>query len=118
MALNSTQENPINIFNRAWPDIILAKSRILKLNTFAKQDTISITIRKGAIPKGTPEGKNKFVIFHFCSTNPMILIPVKCIKAKKKVITNELVTVKEYGINPTRFATNINENKKKRIVKY
>jgi len=30
------QANPISIFNKACPDIIFAKSRILKLKTFAK----------------------------------------------------------------------------------
>jgi hypothetical protein len=29
------QEKPIKIFNKACPDIILAKSRMLKLKTFA-----------------------------------------------------------------------------------
>jgi hypothetical protein len=44
---------------------MLAKSRILKLKTLAKYDTISIIIKNGAIPMGTPEGKNKLDICHF-----------------------------------------------------
>jgi hypothetical protein len=36
-----------------------------------------------------------------------MLIPTKYDKAKKKVITKELVAVNEYGINPTMFAVKI-----------
>jgi hypothetical protein len=48
----------------------------------------------------------------------MILIPIKCINAKKKVIINELVIVNEYGISPTRLAIRINKNMNNQIVKY
>jgi hypothetical protein len=105
--INKSHANPIKIFNKAWPDIIFAKSRILKLKTLAKYDTISIKIKKGAIAKGTPLGKNKFGVVHVLLKILIILIPIKYDNAKKNVITKELVTVKEYGINPTTFATKI-----------
>jgi len=35
-----------------------------------------------------------------------MLTPMKCSKEIKSVTIKELVTVKEYGNNPTRFATN------------
>jgi hypothetical protein len=34
-AVNNPQEKPIKIFNNAWPDIIFANKRILKLKTLA-----------------------------------------------------------------------------------
>jgi hypothetical protein len=37
----------------------------------------------------------------------IILIPIKYESAKKKVITKELVAVKEYGIRPTILAVKI-----------
>ena len=96
----------------------MAKSRILKLKTLAKYDTISIIIKKGAIPRGTPDGKNKLEICHFCAIIPIRLIPIKCIKARKNVTIKELVMVNEYGIKPDKLAPNIKENKKNQIVKY
>jgi hypothetical protein len=83
---------------------MLANNRILKLKTLAKYETISIKIKKGAIANGTPPGKNKLDVVHLFLKMLMILIPIKYDNAKKKVITNELVAVKEYGINPTIFA--------------
>jgi hypothetical protein len=37
----------------------------------------------------------------------MILTPMKCIAARKKVTTNELVTVNEYGSKPIRLQSKI-----------
>ena len=39
--------------------------------------------------------------------------PIKCIAAKVNVIINELVKVKEKGINPKILLRSINENKNK-----
>jgi len=51
-------KNPVNICNKTCADIILAKSRIAKLNIFAKWEITSITTRKGNKTFGTPEGTN------------------------------------------------------------
>ena len=64
----SVQENPIRIFSNACPDSILAKSRILKLNTRAMYETASIKIRKGAIASGAPAGKKRSIVFQPCFT--------------------------------------------------
>ncbi len=45
--------------------------------------------------KGTPPGRNKFGVFHLFLKTLIILIPMKYDKAKKKVITKELVAVNE-----------------------
>jgi hypothetical protein len=45
---------------------MLANKRILKLKTRAIYEINSRRIKKGAIASGTPLGKNKFKIFHFC----------------------------------------------------
>ena len=58
------QENPIRIFNKACPDIMLANNRMLRLNTRATYETASIRIRKGAISSGAPDGKNKSANCH------------------------------------------------------
>lgn len=68
-------------------------------------ETASIKIKKGAIANGAPEGKNKLFSCHLCLLPPIILTPRKCVRDKNKVTTKELVTVKEKGSNPTRFAT-------------
>jgi hypothetical protein len=62
------QEKPIRIFNRACPDNIFAKSRMLKLKTRAMYDTASIKIKKGAIARGAPAGKNRSITFQPCLT--------------------------------------------------
>ena len=62
------QEKPIKIFKSAWPESILAKSQILKLNTRATQETASINIKNGAIAKGAPEGKKRSARYHWCFT--------------------------------------------------
>lgn len=46
-----------NIFNKIWPDIILAKSLIAKLNTLALKEINSIITKNGAIKMGAPWGK-------------------------------------------------------------
>lgn len=75
-------------------------------------------INKRAISTGTPVGKNKFVIRQRCSAIPTILMPIKWDAAKKNVTINELVSVKEYGIKPTKLDININQNKNNKIEKY
>ena len=93
--LSSPQEKPIKIFNKACPDIIFANKRILKLKTLATYETSSIKTKKGAIASGTPLGSKRLTVSHWVLKKPIILIPVKWLKAKKNVITKELVTVKE-----------------------
>ena len=105
--VNKSQEKPINILSKAWPDIIFANNRILKLKTLAKYESISIKIKNGAIAKGTPPGKKRFEVVHRFLKILIILIPMKYDNAKKKVMTNELVAVNEYGIRPTMFAVRI-----------
>lgn len=97
---------------------MFANKRMLRLKTLATYDTNSIKTSKGAIASGVPLGKNKFCISHLCCTTPIMLIPMKCVAAKKNVITNELVAVKEYGTKPAKFESKIKENKKNKIEKY
>lgn len=92
---SNVHEKPIRIFNRACPLIIFANNRILKLKILAIYETNSIGTKINAISTGTPCGKNKLANSHFCSTIPIILIPIKCASAKKNVTTKELVIVKE-----------------------
>jgi hypothetical protein len=80
---------------------------MLKLKTFAKYDTISIKIKKGAIANGTPLGRKRLGVVHLFLKTLIILIPIKYDSAKKKVMTKELVAVNEYGIKPTIFAISI-----------
>ena len=109
--LSKIQANPIKIFNKACPDIMFANKRMLKLKTRAIYEISSRRIKKGAITNGTPLGKNRFKIFHFCWNTPIRFIPIKCVAAKKKVTIKELVRVNEYGINPARFEIKIKINK-------
>jgi hypothetical protein len=97
---------------------MLANRRILKLKTLAIYEINSISTKTGAIPIGVPLGRNKFWISQRCCVTPIKFIPIKCVDAKKNVITKELVAVKEYGIKPVRFAKNMNVNKKNSIEKY
>jgi hypothetical protein len=97
---------------------MFANKRILKLKTLAIYETISIIIKKGAIANGAPLGKKIFENFQPVLNNPIIFIPIKCDNDKKNVTTKELVIVNEYGINPTKFPTKINPNKKNKVVKY
>jgi hypothetical protein len=53
------QTSLIKIFNKMWPDIILANSRIDKVKIFEKCPKYSIRINKGIIAKGISSGKNK-----------------------------------------------------------
>jgi hypothetical protein len=89
------QEKPIRIFNRACPDNIFAKSRMLKLKTRAMYDTASIKIKKGAIARGAPAGKNRSITFQPCLTTAKWLMAMKYVSAKKKVTMKELVIVNE-----------------------
>jgi len=74
---SKVHEKPIKIFNKACPLIMLAKSRILKLNTLAIYEINSIGTKIGAIKIGTPLGKNMLANSHFRSTIAMMLIPIK-----------------------------------------
>jgi len=88
------QVNKDNIFKSVWPDIILANNLIAKLNTLAKYEINSITIKKGPIINGTPLGKNnwKKLIFNFLI--PIIFIPINKDKDKENVNNKWLVIVK------------------------
>jgi len=55
--------NPIKIFIKICPAIILANNRIDKLNIREKYETYSIKINKGIINIGTPSGKNRTKYF-------------------------------------------------------
>lgn len=102
----SAQANPIRILRRAWPDIILANSRILKLKIRAIYETPSIKIKNGMIGSGAPEGRNKLFSCQWCVLPPIMFTPKKCINDKNSVTTNELVTVKENGNKPIIFKNN------------
>lgn len=108
--VNIANENPIKIFRRACPLIILAKRRIAKLKTRAKYDISSITIRKGTIASGVPDGRNKLNISHFKLNTPKRLIKIKKVLAKKNVTIKELVKVKANGAKPLKLDINMNMN--------
>ena len=72
-----SHEKPIKILSKAWPDIIFANNRMLKLKTFAKYETISMRIKNGAIAKGTPPGKKRFGVVHLFLKTLRILMPIK-----------------------------------------
>ena len=52
-------------------------------------------MKKGAIRRGAPEGRNKLFVSHWCLATATWLIATKCVIARKKVTMKELVTVKE-----------------------
>jgi len=52
-------------------------------------------IRKGAMSRGAPEGRNKLFVSHWCLTTAKWLMATKWVIAKKKVTIKELVMVKE-----------------------
>ena len=91
---NIAHENPIKIFNKAWPAIILANNRILKLKTFAMYDTSSIKTKNGEINRGTPLGRNMLKKCHPFLYQAIIFNPIKCVAARKNVTTKLLVSVK------------------------
>jgi len=76
-AVIRAQEKPIRIFSRACPDSMLAKSRMLRLNTRAMYDTASMKIKKGAIAKGAPAGKKRSITFQPCLTTAKWLRAIK-----------------------------------------
>jgi hypothetical protein len=57
------QTKPPIIFINAWPASKLANSRILRLITRAQYEMNSMIIKKGAITKGAPDGKNRLTNF-------------------------------------------------------
>ena len=61
-------------------------------------------IRKGAIARGAPDGKNRSFNCHLCLVPPIMFTPMKCSREIKKVKIKELVIVKEKGSSPIRFA--------------
>ena len=103
--------NPARIFKRLCPAIILANNRIERLKTLAINEISSITTRKGAITKGTPEGKKIPSPFALCSKQIKMISAKNCWNAKKKVRINELVMAAVYGIIPKRLLENIKKNK-------
>ena len=56
---NIVQAKPAIIFSRVWPEVILANSRIAKVNTFTIYERNSIVIRSGTIINGTLRGKKR-----------------------------------------------------------
>lgn len=107
------QANPAIIFNKVWPDIILANNRIAKLKTRAIYESNSIGTRRGANIKCTPLGKKKPNTWTLCFLTAIIFIPINKVSAKLKVIKIWLVTVKLYGIKPIKLVIIRNKNKKK-----
>lgn len=102
---------PIKILSNVCPAIIFANNRIDKLKSRAIYETISIKTNKIAIAIGVPLGKKNPIN----RWNPLlyiarIFIINNKIKAVAKVITNELVIVKLYGINPIMFENKIIKN--------
>lgn len=96
-------------FNNVCPDIILAKSLIVRLTTLAKYENISIITNKGAIKTGIPRGRNTWSNPHPWDAAPRKFININVLNDKKDTITAELVNVYEYGISPTKLKNNIHE---------
>ena len=115
---NIVQAKPARIFNKQWPDIILANNRKANETTRKLYETTSITTSNGANASGAPAGKNKDSIWKPCVLIPITLIPKKAKIANPKVTTIWLVTVKLKGIIPTRLQKNMNEKILKRTGKY
>lgn len=95
------------IFNKICPDIILANSRIAKLNTLALYEINSIITKNGVIAVGAPFGKKILKNFNPWILNPVILIWIKALTEKKKVKIIELVIVKENGTKPSKLEKKI-----------
>jgi hypothetical protein len=91
---NIVQANPAKIFNKQWPDIMLANNRRDKLTTRKLYETTSIKTRRGAIIRGAPGGRNKENKCKPWVLTPIIFIPINIVKAKPKVTIIWLVTVK------------------------
>lgn len=113
-----THANPRRILSNAWPLIMLANRRMLRLNTRATYDINSIGISSGATANGTPDGKKFAANFHLFLITPIRVTAIKCDSASHKVITNELVQVKEYGSSPTKLEISITKNKVTSALKY
>ena len=106
-APNIVQAKPAKIFNKQWPDIILAKRRSANDTTRKLYDTNSIIISKGARAKGAPGGRNKQSMWKPCVLIPIILMAIKEKEAKPNVTTMWLVTVKLKGIIPNKLQKKI-----------
>ena len=65
--------------------------------------------KTNARPNAVPEGKNNEKKCIPCSRIHTILRPIKIERAKPKVTTKWLVTVKLYGINPIKFDDKTNK---------
>jgi hypothetical protein len=93
------------------PERILAKSRIARLKPLITYETNSITIRKGAIGAGTPEGKKpaKKTSLYFLTV--IKNTPPKKVTDKKNGSTSKLVTAYENGSMPTKLDNKINKKR-------
>ncbi len=78
--------NPAITFNKVWPAIIFAKSRIDKLIGLNKYEINSIGTSKRAKIKDVPEGKNNEKYTHPKCLMHIILIPMYIAKLNAKVI--------------------------------
>lgn len=103
------QANPAKIFNKQWPDIILANKRNASDTTRNEYETNSIITNKGANANGAPGGKNNDNRWTPCVLIPIIFIDKNAKMAKPSVITIWLVTVKLYGIIPIKLQKKMNE---------
>ena len=77
----SGKTNPPTTFNKVCPAIILAKSRILRLNGRVKYEITSIAIINGAKNMGTPEGKKNEKNRVPCLKNATIVTKTKITSA-------------------------------------
>jgi hypothetical protein len=111
--INITKANVPKIFNKVWPDIILANNRIAKLKTRVMYEIISIKIMNGIIRKGVPDGRNKKTNLSLYKQTAIILKAMKKINAKVKVTLKWLITLKLYGNIPLILLINKNKNDKK-----
>jgi hypothetical protein len=103
--------NEVIMFSRVWPDIILAKSRIDKLNALDTYETTSIKINKGAKSLGAPGGRKRVKNCKPCLRKPIIVIAIVTDKPKLKVCNMWLVMVKLNGTNPIKLDATINKKR-------
>jgi hypothetical protein len=105
-----TLPNPAITFNKAWPAIIFANSRIDKLIGLKKKDINSIGTNNNPSTTEVPLGKNNEKNWNLYFKIQITFIPINKKKLKKKVTIKWLVTVKLPGTSPIRFR---NKTKKK-----
>lgn len=102
--------NDALILSLACPAVILANSRIPKLNPRAAYETIAIAILNGPITRGIPAGMQCDDLGIFLTANAIKLIPTNIENAAVNVAATDAVDVSTYGKRPATLAAAIPTN--------